>query len=680
VIEWEHIDAGLRVVDGAKTELVVDAVEWETGGESKPVDHRVDETVTGTVRELRLDYGFATLANLDTGRSVELSGRDRPFDLGDSEYLLNLDANIKTYVQFAGPATLVCSDDYEEMWLRFPEPAAVTLGFRSRLNAPEATVTVPETVEGVAAAVAYAASAHRTTSPDRSYATLRGHPPLVEYGDAVEVPDRVASATPDTGVEMRVPRSLRKLLVVAPLAYYLGATVTVEPGVAPQVVAREHDVRALLDDPDLLDTVSDTLERVFWLDCLVRNAGPHGIDLVETRLLDEVGVDADRAYDATPAERLRTYLDAPYRRIRGDLPDWHLSMHVAPTFENARTLPYLLDRLSLVYPPETEELEGRELMERSLDDFYRAVGPAPNIDVVKPKLRRGRFHGWLADRTPIDVFKALPKAFSNRFDYLERTGDDLSVAVVLNEATMEGEQSNVAEIYRDRSADLPLDVQLHSDLTRRELAAVFASENDFVHYIGHCEDTGLRCANGTLAVADIEESNTQTFFLNACGSYYEGMELIRKGSVAGAVTFRKVLDNQAAKVGSAFARLLVNGFSFERALRLARRRIMMGKDYGVVGDGTHVLGQSENVIPSTAEVSSLADGAYRVTFDAVIPHNPGGYYQPNVEEHYQSVLCGNEAEVYLSAAQLRSFFERAKMPVIYDGEFYWSTELAEKIV
>jgi hypothetical protein len=677
VIEWERIDGGLRAVDGAKTELVVDTAGWTGGGESREIPHRVDATVTGTVRELRLDYGFATLTGLATDRTVEIGRQTRPFDLGDSEYLLNLDANIKTYVRFRGPARLVRSENYETLRLQFPEPASVTIGFRSRLDAPEATVTVPRTVEGVASAITHAASAHRTIGPDRSYATLRGHPPLVEYGPAYDVPAAVAEETPDTGIQLWVPEDVGTVLTIAPLAYYLGADVVVEPGVAPQVVAPEADVRVLLDDPELLERVPDTLARVFWLDCLVRNAGPHAVDLVETRLLDDVGIDATRAYDATPAERLRTYLDAPFERIERDLPDWHLSMHVAPTFDNATTLPYLLDRLSLIYPPETEELEGQELMERSLDDFYRAPGPAPSIDVVKPKLRRGRFHGWLADRTPIDVFKALPEAFSNRFDYLDR-GDDIGVTVVLNETTMEGEQSEVAEIYRDRSADLPLDVTLRHDLTRHELTDVFEAENDFVHYIGHCEETGLRCANGTLSIADVPESNTQTFFLNACGSYYEGVDLIRKGSVAGAVTFRKVLDKQAAKVGTAFARLLVNGFSFERALQLARRRIMMGKDYGVVGDGTHVLSQSENVVPSTAEVEPVGDDRYRLTFEAVLAHNTGGYYTPNVPSHGQSCLWGNEASVTLTADSLVSFLNRAKMPVVYDGEFHWSLELTEE--
>jgi len=201
------------------------------------------------------------------------------------------------------------------------------------------------------------------------------------------------------------------------------------------------------------------------------------------------------------------------------------------------------------------------------------------------------------------------------------------------------------------------------------------SHTDFVHYIGHCETHGLRCPDGYLSASSLSECNAETFFLNACGSFHQGRELVERGSVAGAVTFSGVLNDHAVKVGSTFARLLVHGFSMERAVRLARRRIMMGKDYAVVGDGTHVLTQSSNRLPATVTLQETDAGGFLLTYDQFSAGNLGAFYRPYIEGNEYSYLCGNESEFALDREATRSFLRRAEMPVIYDGDLYWSGEL-----
>jgi hypothetical protein len=390
---------------------------------------------------------------------------------------------------------------------------------------------------------------------------------------------------------------------------------------------------------------------------------------------------------------------------------------VTPTYDSIETLPFLLDRLSMIYTPRTSELEGQELVERSLEDFYRGETPRPDagtrsgigagtdprtgvrnghvsgpsrastgqvasVDIVKPELRSGRTHGWLADGVPIDVFKSAPEAYHNRLNFLERASDSTSICVVLNDPEMAGEHDDVAEIYRQRSEDLSMDITVEESLGTAALARVFEDEHDFVHYIGHCETSGLRCPDGSLATSSLDQCNAQTFFLNACGSYYEGMQLIEKGSVAGAVTFTKVLNDHAVKVGSTFAKLLVHGFSIERAMGLARRRIMMGKDYAVVGDGTHSLIQGENRLPTTAKLEALgeADGdrQYLLTFDCYSTRLTGSYYFPHTEGNEYAYLCGNESNFTLTEPALATMLEETAASVIYDGDVYWSKELSNQ--
>lgn len=674
MIEWEETDDGVRAVDSAKRELVVRAPDWRSGGVPREIPQPVDATATGTVSSFVLPSMFVSVADLDTGESYEIGAdRDR-LSLETGTYVLSIDASIKAYVRFEGPATVVRHGDRYEVEVSFPFKRSVTIGFRSFVRAPTETVTVPRTTEGLATALSTFDYAHRTTSPDRTYQTMRRHPPRVEFGEETRVPDAVADAGHDTGVEVVVPDDLETLFTVSSLAFYLSADVRVEAGASPHVRVDDPELRHDFTDP--VTQVPDLLERLFWLDCLVRSAGPHGMAVEESELLSQLDIDAEEAYEQSIGERVRTYLNAPYNIVKRDLPEWHLAMYVEPSMENASALPFLLNRLSHVYPPETAALEGKELMERSLDDFYRtAPGPIASVDMVKPQLRSGRVHGWMAEGTPIDVFKTLPQAYENKLSYLGADDDDISVTVVLNDAEMSGEHSRVAEIYRERSEEVPMDLTLERDLTCDELADLLAERNDFVHYIGHCEVDGLRCADGNLSVEDIPESNAQTFFLNACGSYYEGLDLVRKGSVAGAVTFRKVLDEQAAKVGTAFARMLVNGFSIERAIRLARRRIMMGKDYAVVGDGTQVVTQSDAYIPATLTVDRLETGRFEVTYEASSPWSHGAAYQVFAPDEDAFRLCGNETTVTLSWDDTCSLLEHVAVPTIYEGEFYWSDEV-----
>jgi hypothetical protein len=677
MIGWEVTESGARVFDGDNSSIPLSGAGLELSATDAEIPRPVEATVACTARELRVPIAVVYVRSLSRDEQYELGNDTEPLELPAGEYVVDVDAQIKTYLRVSGPATIRKTAEFEEVVLTFPERRRFPVGFRSRHRKPAGVVEAPATPAGVATALSHLHSSHKTTGSDRSYPTLRGHPPLIRRAEEVSVPDHVAAATPETDLELVVPPDLTELFVMAPTAYYLQASVRTADREAPLLRAPAVGIEREFEPmPTLEREATRLLRTVFFLDCLVRNAGPYGTNLAEESLLATLDLDAARLYEATPAERLRTYLDVPFEAVEQRLPDWHLSTYVDPVPGHVETLPFLLDSLSLVYTPETSHLEGSELVERSLSDFYRSgMGDVATVDVVKPELRRSRIHGWLAEGTPIDVFKSTPAAYRNRLEYLGDEGEVTAVAVVLNDEEMYGEHVDVEGIYRERSEDLPLDVEVYEHLPVGDLAALFEEGRDFVHYIGHCEEQGLRCQDGYLSASSLGECNTQTFFLNACGSYYEGIELVEKGAVAGAITFSQVLNEHAVKVGSAFARLMIHGFSIERALQLARRRIMMGKDYAVVGDGTHVLTQSENRLPATATLEAVAEDQYLLTYDQYSTRDTGGYYHPYIGDNEYSYLCGNESEFALDATEVATFLRRAEMPVVYDGDFVWSDEL-----
>ncbi|WP_408958756.1 hypothetical protein [Natrinema sp. 74] len=712
MIEWAVDDDTLHVTDADNAELTVTGDEFVVDGSGVDIPRPVDDTIVTTATELRFPHAVVYAFSLGLEDQYELDPNGEPLSLSPGEYVVDIDTEIKSYLRFSGSARIEKTDGYEEIVVSFPNRTRVILGLRCRHELPAGTITVPDSPSAVADAITHMAASHKTDSPDRSYPTLRGHPSLIEHGDELEIPDSVRSDTPGHGIELVVPPDYESLFVTAPLAYYLQATVRTtderfgrragsrsdEP--RPRLRLPEHAIEEPLSSmPDLERDVERLLRKTFFLDCLVRNAGPYGTTLSELSLLEALGLDADVLYEASPQDRLAAYLDVPYAAIKHRLPDWHLSSYVTPAYDSVETLPFLLDRLSMVYTPRTSDLEGKELVERSLEDFYRHGDPEPepvtgtgraagvdratgqiaSVDIVKPDLQGGRTHGWLADGVPIDVFKSAPTAYHNRLAFLEQASDSTSICVVLNDPEMAGEHDHVAEIYRQRSEELTLDLTVEESIGTAELARVFETDHDFVHYIGHCETDGLCCPDGTLAASSLDRCNVQTFFLNACGSFYEGMNLIEKGSVAGAVTFTKVLNDHAVKVGSTFAKLLVHGFSIERAMGLARRRIMMGKDYAVVGDGTHSLTQAESRLPTTATLEELDEGGderrFLLTLDCFSTRVSGSYYFPHTEHNEHAYLCGNESSFTLSESELATMLKETEASVIYDGDIYWSKEL-----
>lgn len=658
------------------------------------IERPVDETVSGFAATLRLPSALVTASSLTADEDYKHGGDAETLHLPDDDYLLNIETNIKTYLRFSGSATVSKSEDFSELSISFPEKTLVTFGFRSFNEEPVETITIPPTPEGLTTAITYSSATHKTDSPMRSYPTLRSHPPRIEVGDETDIPDEVRDQRFETGVELLVPDDFRYAFVAAPLAYYLQAEMKVADCDAPVLkIPRTNTEREFGRLPEFQHEAVALLRRAFFLDCLVRNAGYYSWDLAEMDLLETVEIDAERAYESTPAERLTTYLDAPYERIDDELPEWHLAMHVEPTRDNISCLPYFLNNLSIVYLPESSNLEKEELLNRSIGDFYRAgriedhspqtteeaisragAGSVKSVDRRDPVLHEGRVNGWLAEGVPIDVFKVVPETYENKFKYFDHSDGDIDVTVILNDEEMINEHEEVADIYRERADELPIDVTVREYLTKQELAEVLESHHDFVHYIGHCEESGLRCSNGNLSVSDIEECNVQTFFLNACGSYYEGHDLVEKGSVAGAVTFTKVLNKQAAKVGVTFARLLINGFNIDLALRYARRRIMMGKDYAVVGDGSHVLTQSIHNHPCILHLEKNGK-KYDLKYDVIPIKNNGIIYRISHEDRNHVHLQGGEVIITDDKKNIQSILNNTNAPVIFDGEIYWSDEV-----
>ncbi len=686
----ETTDEGLRAVDAAKTALTVETDGWTPGGDAPPMpapDDTIvmsaapDTVVSGEASRLRFPPVHATVNDLETGATLALGTDTGPLPLADGSYLVRIGGGVRAFVRFDGEATL-SKPEYERLELSFQGSTPVTVGFVTRVRQSDTVATVPRTPQGVATALSLFPAGHRTATPDRSFPTMRGEPPRVSFGDQEDVPTVLRKRREPTDVRLELPADIRYLLPAASFAHYLGAEVVATEGATPTLQIRD-ETWTLPSLPDFQFAVARRLRQVFLLDCVARGAGPYGVDLGLLDEFDGLELDPQRLYAAPIADRVAAYLDTPFEAVKDALPDWHLSMYVKPTYDHIEVLPYVLSGLPNLFLPTSDPLDEEEWLTRSLGDFYRGeratAGEVASIDLVEPSLGPGRMHGWLADGVPIDVFKTIPEAYPNRERYLETTDDPISVLAILNDRGMRGEHETAVETYRTSAVDLDLDITVRENLRVDELATAFETRHDLVHYIGHCETEGLKCSDGYLSVDEIGESKAQTFFLNACGSYEEGLKLIRKGSVAGGVTFREVLDSQAAVVGATFARLMMYGYCIERALDKARRRIMTGKDYAVVGDGTHVLTQSDDLVPPDVAVDRLDGDRFSVRYGVESPRLPGSLYHPYIQNDDTMHLTGTEQEFEVDQEELRDFLDYLDRPVLFDGDLAWSDEVLDDL-
>lgn len=692
-ISFRPVDGGaaLELVDGVEgRRLRVEAtppVDPEPRPTDQPFRFPVDGAVSVTASSLAVPEAATGLVrDADGAQLAELvPGTDESFPEG--RYAVEFDGPMKVYLHVEGPLSATAT--LQRVELEFDGEREVAVGARSFHRRPAATVTTTGDPADLLRAVSTFGSALKTTSCERSYPTLRGHPPTLRLGDALSVPEAVSA--PETGVRLELPPERRYAFVAAPLSYYLGADCV--PGPRPRLVT-DTGLERSLQDPDVETAVGRLLRRTFFLDCLARTEGHYEVPLRERRAVEPlVDLEFESLYGRPLAERLEAHLSVPYETLRPHLPRWPLTADVPPTAERATVLPYLVDDLALVRAADGERLAAPEVRSRLLDGLWddgggdarrRREDESPAADggdapaggggpppVVGPPESDAMAQVWFGEGVPVGADKGVEAAYRHR---LERTtGDgDVSIAVVCN-GDVGREERAVEDVYGSR--EFPFDVTLRSGVAAGELAALLESEVDFLHYVGHIDDEGFDCPGGALDAASLERVGVHAFLLNACRSYRQGVALVERGAVGGVVTFADVVDSGAVRVGRAMARLLDRGFPLGSAFDVASGESIVGGNYLVVGDGTVEVVQPRHGAPILCDLAR-ADGAadYELTVRAYLPSGTGmgTLAVPYVGDNDEYFLPpGRLGTFRLSESELREYLTWYDDPVRRDGQLHW---------
>jgi len=622
--------------------------------------------------------------------------RGDSYCMPDGTYHVGIDpAPTKLYLAFAAPFSVSTTERTTRIDL--DAPAEVTLGFRSLHQVPAGTIETPTDPESLMDAVSLLGSALQTTSPERSFPTLRGHPPLIEPGEELRVPDRVKPL--DSGIRIVVPPEYRYLYPVVSSAYYFAADVV--PGDAPRI---EGDGWMHSLEPDFERRTAEVLRQAFHFDCLARTEGFYPVDLHERETTD-LDLDWGRLYDLPLAERLGEYLAVPFERVEPELPQWTLTTDVRPDPENVEMLPFVAGELSIVRSPETVtpatagEGDGlgffrgprAEAAAIGLDEFVRGAaeteptrgadareerGAVPtDADFVRPEPVDTVEHAWVGAGVPLDANKATLDAYHRRLEAGAIEQSRISVLVVCNDEQMR-EEGEVADLYGLRDM-VQFDIEVRHDLTREEMRETLRSDVDFLHYIGHVDDRGMQCTDEYLDLTNEElDVGVSAFLLNACQSYQQGEALVHRGSRGGIVTLCDVANSPATQLGRIVARLMNSGFNLRTALHVAKRELITGHQYIVVGDGGTTICQSRSGVALVLNIKRsdsnwcltgevFPNGSYGVGTMAKlsIDHSDVNYYVPtkiNIDS--------------IESSELEDFLKLENTPIFSNGDLTWNDQ------
>ena len=396
---------------------------------------------------------------------------DGEFSVGGETYL-DFTTAMKLLVYVEGPMTgrLVGDEtDPESLLVTFDEPTRIVVGGRSFHEEPIGTMTVTDDPEDLMTAASYLGSSIKEWSAERSWPTLRGHPPAIEVGDELRIPDHLSR--PDTGVTVAVPPNTADVLRVTPLAHYFGADVV--PGDRAELRLGDSYTEPLGSGSRIEQSVDDLLAHAIVLDSLVRIGGYYSFPRHEYEALaPELPFYPPELYDEPIHRQLLEYLEVPFETVRPFTPDWQAVGTLRPTPADAETVPYLLDTLSRVHVTE--------------DGVPRRSPPKGKPVVLSTNAAVTR-----------NTAAFPPAARERAADHETQPSGDASVLFV-----------GFDRPEADRFADTDWDrfnvngrptADYRQSVTRAELRSLLAQPYTHVHYGNRVTPEGFVCADGVLA-------------------------------------------------------------------------------------------------------------------------------------------------------------------------------------
>ncbi|WP_248905545.1 hypothetical protein [Halocatena marina] len=623
--------------------------------------------------------------------------------LGQGQYTVEIGGlGVKTYLAVQSELRIpAATDGGRTISVENTDP--VGLGVRSLHNQPATTVTTTDDPTDVMRALSCFGASLKTTSCERSFPSMRGHPPQIKHGDCFDAPATLERTPAETDIQIEVPSTFEYIYPVASLAYYLNAAVV--PGDSPRLLV-DGTAHPIEHEDGYDAAVFRLLKHLFTLDCLTRTEGFYPVQLAGREQIEEsAGLDFAALYDQSLGEQVNTYLTVPFETVASIVPRWPLTTTIAPTAAHLGVLSYVAADLSSIRTPETERsvtTRAGSQYAASINEFLRGTsttapsfrgqssatadqqiqqrGPSDDSTdggwtrALNPPSTGSITHLWFNDGYPIAGAKPTLDACQRRLD--AHSSGPIDVAVISNAPEMHDE-TDVADLYGMRDL-IAFDVTVYEECSQTALREILMTEYDLIHYIGHVTDEGLQCDDGWLDAATLDHVETRAFILNGCRSVDQGMALVESGAIGGLCTLSGVANTSATDIGRTVARLLNAGFSLGGSLDIITDTSVTGYQYMVVGDPRLTITTCKGTAATLAEIHSIEKDQYKVSIH--------GFPAPSTSLGALSMpYLGNEKEYSLNSgqlvtktvttAELQAHLELGRVPVRHEGTLTWSDML-----
>jgi hypothetical protein len=238
------------------------------------------------------------------------------------------------------------------------------------------------------------------------------------------------------------------------------------------------------------------------------------------------------------------------------------------------------------------------------------------------------------------------------------------------------EDETAGDLYGLRDL-LEFDISVAHDTTTAEFRAICHEDVDFLHYIGHVDEDGVVCADGSLDLWTLDTTGVRAFLLNSCHSYQQGEALVEAGADGGIVTLSRVFNDQATKMGQLAAQLLNNGFPLDATMDVLSYGPLSSHRYAAVGDHRAALCQPISSTPSLAGISKSGEENMTLKIHQYFTDSEsvGRVTHPLIPEATEWNLVGGVGTQFdISQKELSRYLEQGSIPALVSGEILWDTD------
>ena len=643
----------------------------------------VSQTVRLQARTLRIDAPVWTHLREEDGTSIRAVKFDDEASRGEGQWILDLSTPVRSYLLIKGAFSVTTTPD--NVIIECEAPTEMVLGVRSYRRHPTETITTTREPADIATAISHLSAGLETLSSERSFQTLRNHPPDIEIGDELRIPEGVTRH--DSSITFSLPYQYEYLYPAAPVAYYLNATLREgEPAIHIEGYGTWN-----LPTEEFANRCAEILKQCLFLDCLTRSEGWYPTTLEAEVVLEErLDFDLTELYDVSLAERTAHYLGIEYETIADVAPEWPARGYMPPTADGASMLPHLVDQLLPVETHRPNPILGGAARDAALGQFVQtnaldraAVGQStfsqdiPFTEIPEPPEREAL---WTGREIPLGANHLLETGIQRYHAAEQPSESEISVTLVCNESEMQSEIEQAEEIYGSREK-LRLNVDAYQNQTTDQLAKHLGKSTDLFHFVGHASIEGLHCPDGILSPQTLDSIGSRAFVLNACSSYIPGRDLVQKGAIGGVVTLSDVTEESATRVGVMTANLLSIGFSLRNALSIARSQSVTGGQYICVGMDSLWLAPHRSGSDGSMVIKQ-EDAGWRLeatTYPSLHRGIGSIVTQKFTQDDTTSIIGTSIIRDEVSDAVLRDYLTVEPSPVWYDGEWTWGDELVERL-